>query len=136
MVHDRGCANRSGNSFIASGAIMQFVHFLSALTLVSASPALAAIPHAAAERAVADVRAALERDGGRLWGVNLAGPILFADPATHDAVATDADSTGALVRDGTRYIGALPREINVANTALRWGVRLWSMVMLQRADVT
>jgi hypothetical protein len=108
---------------------MQFVQFLSALTLVSASPALAAIPPAAAERAVADVRAALERDGGRLWGVNLAGPILFADPATHDAVATDADSTGALVRDGTLYIGALPREINVANTSLRWGGRLWSMVM-------
>jgi hypothetical protein len=108
---------------------MQFVHFLSALALVLASPALAAIPHAAAERAITDVRAALDRDGGKLWGVSLAGPILFVDPATRDAVATDADSAGVLVPDGTLYIGALPREINVSNTALHWGGRLWSMVV-------
>jgi hypothetical protein len=114
---------------MGSGVNMQFLHCLLVLAFVSASPALAAIPHADAERAVADVRLALARDGGKLWGVSLEGPILFVEAATRQAVATDPDSAGVLRADGTLYIGVLPSAINVANTSLRWNGRLWSMVV-------
>ncbi len=97
--------------------------------LAIATPAIAAIPRSEAERAVADVCAALARDGGRLWGLSLAGPILFVDPATREVMATAADSAGVLRPEGTLFAGVLPGDINVANTALTWGGRLWSMVM-------
>src|SRR5262245_20129333 len=98
-------------------------------TLTIATPAVAAISRPEAERAVADVREALARDGGKLWGVDLRGPILFVDAGTHEAVGTDPDSAGILTRDGTLFAGKLPAEINPSNTALRWGGRRWSMVL-------
>jgi hypothetical protein len=99
------------------------------LGLALASPAIAAIPRPEAERAVADVRLALARYRGRLWGVDLSGPILFVEPATHEALGTDPDSAGRLAADGTMFAGKLPSDINPANTALHWGGRHWSMVM-------
>jgi hypothetical protein len=108
---------------------MQFLQLIPVLVLLLASPALAAIPRAEAERAAADARAALARDGGAMWGVSLDGPILFVDGATREVLATDSDSAGVLKPDGALFAGVLPREINVANTSLRWNGRLWSMVM-------
>ena len=108
---------------------MQFLHCLATLGLLLTAPALAAIPPAEVGRAVADVRMALARDGGKLWGVSLDGPILFVEAATRQVVATDPDSASVLRADGTLYIGVLSSAINVANTSLRWNGRLWSMVV-------
>src|SRR6185436_6853648 len=99
------------------------------IATIAALPARAAIPRADVERAVADVRQALARDHGRLWGIPLDGPILFVDPQTREIVATAADSAGRLKPLGFVFVGTLPQEINVANTALTWSGRRWSMVM-------
>lgn len=32
------------------------------------------------------------RDGGKLWGISLCGPMLFVDPATREVVANQPDS--------------------------------------------
>jgi hypothetical protein len=68
-------------------------------------------------------------DGGRLWGVSLAGPLLFVDPATRAAVASHPDDDGVLAAAGGVYAGTLPREVMVANTAAEWGGRRWTMIV-------
>lgn len=98
-------------------------------TLAIGAPATGTISRPEAERAVADVRAALARDAGKLWGVDLNGPILFVEAVTREALGTDPDSAGMLAADGTMFAGKLPAEINPSNSALHWAGRLWSMVM-------
>src|SRR5262245_47025224 len=108
---------------------------LLALSLTLAAPARAAIPPAEAARAVADARDALERDNGRLWGVQLMAPILFVDAGTREVCSSDADSAGILKPAGSSmFAGTLPAEINAANTSLHWGGRLWSMVLWPLPD--
>ena len=57
------------------------------------------------------------REGGRLWGVSLCGPMLFADPNTRSFVTN-------------RPVNAakLPDDINIANTAFDWEGVHWTMV--------
>lgn len=61
-----------------------------------------------------------ERDGGRLWGVSLCGPMAIAD-ATTGTLATNQPAP-----DATR-----PRSLGYANTALRWGDERWSTFVWQ-----
>jgi hypothetical protein len=101
--------------------------------------ALALTPDAGAAQAPIDARLATaylaeaaglaSEDGGRLWGVSLAGPLLFVDPATRAAVASHPDDGGVLAAAGGVYAGTLPREVMVANTAVEWGGRRWTMVL-------
>ncbi len=69
------------------------------------------------------------RDGGELWGVPLAGPILFVDPASRTAVANAADEAGVLRGNRGVYAGTLPAEVGLANTAVVWAGRRWTMVL-------
>ncbi len=69
------------------------------------------------------------RDGGELWGVPLAGPILFVEPASRAAVANAADEAGALRGGRGVYAGTLPAEVGLANTAVVWAGRRWTMVL-------
>ena len=85
-------------------------------------------PSAAAEAFGEYEEAALE-DGGRLWGRELLGPMLFVDPRTRAVVANQPDEAGRLVeRDGV-FVGTLPAEVGVANTAMQWSGVRWTMVM-------
>jgi hypothetical protein len=85
-------------------------------------------PVAAAEyfREAASVFA---RDGGQLWGRDLAGPILFVEPATRAVVANRADPKHLLARNGAVFAGTLSPDILVANTAVDWAGLKWTMVM-------
>src|SRR5262245_10867573 len=51
------------------------------------------------------------RDGGRLWGVSLCGPMLFADPVTRAVAANQPDKEGRLRPQGEVFTGALPPEV-------------------------
>jgi hypothetical protein len=70
-----------------------------------------------------------ELDGGKLWGKSLAGPLLFVEPRSRFAVANQADATGKLTSMGKVFIGTLPANVPLANTALRWGGTHWSMML-------
>jgi hypothetical protein len=77
-------------------------------------------------REVADLSA---RDGGRLWGRPLAGPLLFVDRASHVAVGNMAAETDVGLQPiGSLYTGTIPVAENVVNTAFQWGGRRWAMV--------
>jgi hypothetical protein len=70
-------------------------------------------------------------DGGRLWGKQLYGPIIFVDPGTRTVVANQGDRDGKLtqVENSGVWTGTLPKEIGIANTALQWSGVHWSMIM-------
>jgi hypothetical protein len=55
--------------------------------------------------------------------------MMFVDPATRAVVASEADGEGVLKRSGEVFVGTLPAEVNVANTAVEWAGVSWMMVM-------
>jgi hypothetical protein len=65
-----------------------------------------------------------------LWNINLYGPILLVDPATRTVYANVPDSAGILQFNGPVYSGTLPRNINIANTAIHWNGKDWAMILL------
>lgn len=82
-----------------------------------------------AGRYFAEARALCARDGGRLWGRSLCGPMMFADPSTRAVVASEPDGEGVLKRSGEVFVGTLPADINIANTAVEWAGVSWMLVM-------
>jgi hypothetical protein len=78
---------------------------------------------------LADEKRLCDADGGRLWGVGLWGPIMVVDPGSRAFVASERDGLGvATAQDGV-FVGTLPPDQNIANTAFRWGGVEWTQVM-------
>lgn len=102
--------------------------FLLAFSTASTAQGVAS-DEAAAGLYFAEARALCARDGGRLWGSSLCGPMMFADPATRAVVASEPDREGFLKRSGEVYVGTLPRNVNIANTSVEWAGVKWMMVM-------
>ncbi len=96
--------------------------FLQAQSMHSIDPAKAGEAFVEAQQMSA-------RDNGRLWGKPLYGPMLFVVPATRTAVANEADAGGVLHQEGSVYVGTLPKDVVVANTAVEWAGKRWTMVM-------
>jgi hypothetical protein len=69
------------------------------------------------------------QDNGRLWGISLCGPMLFVDPASRFAVASQMDREGQLTLNNSVYTGKLPAKVNVANTATLWAGVKWTMLV-------
>src|SRR3954463_16097863 len=65
------------------------------------APAVAQVNPQLAQEYFKEARALCERDGGRLWGVSLCGPMVIADAAT----GTIATSEPAPAGDRPRAIG-------------------------------
>jgi hypothetical protein len=111
----------SSRAFIAASA-------LAALVRAGAAAAAEPIPTDAARAVFAEAAALCSADGGKLWGESLCGPLLLADPATHVLVASQNDASGSLHDAGGVFTGVLPKEQNVANTALEWGGVRWTQL--------
>ena len=75
-----------------------------------------------------------EMDRGRLWGRPVAGAMMFADARSRTVVANMPDTLGLLREVGGVWVGSLTPEQNVANTAIHWAGRDWSMVMWPVSD--
>ncbi|GAB5535902.1 MAG: hypothetical protein Rubg2KO_21510 [Rubricoccaceae bacterium] len=81
----------------------------------------------AAESVFNELAALSTADGGELWGIPLYGPVLLVDPATRRVLANDPGD--GLQLEGGVYAGTLPETIPVANTAVTWNDRRWTMLM-------
>jgi len=68
-----------------------------------------------AEAYFKEAKAFCDRDGGKLWGVSLCGPMVIADPAT-GTVATNQPAPEA----------ARPRNLGFGNAIAKWGGVEWS----------
>jgi hypothetical protein len=80
--------------------------------------AVAAKPNIDPDRAARyfeEAQAISRQDGGRLWGVPIYGAMILVDPET-------------LVRSGKVFVGKLPPDAIVANTAMDWGGVHWTMI--------
>lgn len=82
-----------------------------------------------ARRVFAHAQHQCAADDGRLWGVSLCGPMLIADPATRQVIANMDGLDTSLERDGDLYVGRLPDNTPIANTATTWNGRSWTMLM-------
>lgn len=116
-----------------SVSAMLFRFALAALLTLTPALGVAAqdtpIDLAEARRAFEAARMASDADGGRLWGVELYGPVLLVDSGSRFVAADRAHPEGSLVeRDGV-WVGTLPKSINPANTAIEWAGLRWTMVM-------
>lgn len=84
----------------------------------SAAQAGSSIDQERAQAYFREVQELCEREGGRLWGVSLCGPIVFADAATK-SIATNQPAPDA----------PRPVMLGYANTALDWGGTRWTTVV-------
>src|SRR5260370_29218862 len=73
-----------------------------------------------AEAYFKEAKAFCDRDGGRLWGVSLCGPMVIADAAT-STIATNQPAPE----------GARPRNLGFANATTKWGGVEWSTFVWQ-----
>lgn len=95
---------------------------------VQPAPKTASIDAAKAGRVFKEIQAISEKDGGKMWGKPLYGATLFVDENTREVVANRPDYQNLLAPQGDVFVGTLPAEENVANTATRWGGVDWTMV--------
>ncbi len=83
-------------------------------------PALAQVDQQLAQEYFKEVQALCERDGGRLWGVSLCGPMVIADAGTR-TLATSQPAPA----------GDRPRELGFVNAPLQWGGTTWAAYVWQ-----
>src|ERR1051325_10802091 len=76
-----------------------------------------------------EAKSASEADQRHLWNVVLYGPMLFVEPDSRFVVANQAGGKGLLPQEGYVYIGKLPDDVVVGNTATKWAGVTWTMVM-------
>ena len=77
-----------------------------------------------------DLKEYLYKENGKLWNHQLYGPILLVDKDSRTIFANMPDDKGILKKNGEIYVGILPKEINISNTAYNWNGKRWTMVML------
>ncbi len=119
---DRGFRERAG--IIVSGLLTAWL-FAPHFSRASEAP----IDYAVAAQYFREAHDASTRDRSALWGVPLYGPLLFVDPGTRTVVANQQDREGKLEpREGV-FVGKLPPEATLANTAMTWAGVEWTMVL-------
>jgi hypothetical protein len=70
-----------------------------------------------------------KQDNGKLWVVSLSGPMLFVDRETRQVAANQIDKSGYLTKQENVFVGKLPDEMPIANTAIDWAGVKWTMVV-------
>ena len=82
------------------------------------------------EEVFKDLKEYLYKEDGELWNHQLYGSLFFVDKNNRIIIANEKDNKGILSKRGEVYVGILPKEINIANTAFDWNGKIWTMVML------
>lgn len=70
------------------------------------------------------------RDGGKLWGKNLYGPIMFVDRTSRRIVANQPDTEGLLKGKDGVYTGLYPKELLINNAPVTFGGTKFAMAPL------
>jgi len=82
--------------------------------IVGVSPAAAQVDQALAAQYFKEAQTLCERDGGRMWGVSLCGPMVIADAAT-----------GTIATNQPAPAGDRPRALGFVNAPVQWGGTTW-----------
>jgi hypothetical protein len=89
----------------------------------------AGLDAAAGARVAKEARALCTKDGGKLWGTSLCGPLLLVERSTRKVVANQPDAEGRLSPLSGVYVGTLPPEVGIGNTATQWAGVRWTMLL-------
>lgn len=87
------------------------------------------IPIETAQTYFSEAQSLCQADHGQLWGVSLCGPIMFVDPQNRSIVASQADANGLLKAEGGVFVGLMPTDQNIANTAVEWSGVHWTQMV-------
>ena len=90
------------------------------VVIVAVTPAAAQVDQARAAQYFKEAQALCERDGGRLWGVSLCGPMVIADAAS-----------GTLATSQPPPAGERPRVLGFVNAPVSWAGITWSAYVWQ-----
>jgi hypothetical protein len=107
-----------------------FLLLLTATAVIAQPP----IDPAKAKAAFDQAHELCSADNGKLWGHTLCGPMLFADRATFYAVGNQADESGKLQAENGVFVGKIPMQLAIANTATSWDSVIWSEVVWPLPD--
>lgn len=83
-------------------------------------PAGAQVDQVRAQEYFKEAAALCQREGSRLWGVSLCGPIVIADP-----------KTGTIATSQTPPDAPRPAALGFANAAMNWGGTRWTTLIWQ-----
>jgi hypothetical protein len=72
-----------------------------------------------------------DKEGGRLWGRPLYGPILFVDGESRAVIANQQDDQGRLRPNGDVFEGMLTDDITPSDTPIEWAGQRWTMLEWQ-----
>lgn len=100
----------------------QAMHYSIIVALISWSTCttLAQVDENLAQQYFKDAAALCQREGGRIWGVSLCGPMIVVD------ITTNTMATNQPIPDAPR-----PKFFGYANTAAEWGDQRWSSFVWQ-----
>ncbi len=65
----------------------------------------------------------------KLWNANLYGPMIFVEPSSRTVYANMADNAGILKPYKSIFTGTLPKDVMIANTAITWQGKKWSVIL-------
>jgi hypothetical protein len=94
---------------------MSCTAILASVVIGHRPPAAAQVEQQLAEQYFKEAQTLCERDGGRLWGVSLCGPMVIADAAT-----------GTIATNQPAPAGERPRTLGFVNGPVQWGGVTWS----------
>lgn len=92
------------------------------------------IPLESAKQIFTEAQTLCQADGGRLWGVSLCAPIMLVDHDSRSIVASQVDANGALQAEGGVFVGTMPKDQNIANTAVEWSGVHWTQIVWPLPD--
>lgn len=70
------------------------------------------------------------KKGFKIWNRDLYSGILLVNPQTRQLYSNESDRENSLKLQNNIYIGALPDNVNIANTSIKWNGKTWTMLML------
>lgn len=87
------------------------------------------IPDTEAAEVFREALTVCQADAGHLWGHSLCGPMMLVDPGSRQVTASHADAQGVLTARGEVFVGQLPPDAIVANTAVDWSGTRWTQLL-------
>ncbi|NVK51302.1 MAG: hypothetical protein HWD85_00085 [Flavobacteriaceae bacterium] len=76
-----------------------------------------------------EVDSLLKIDASKFWNIDLSGSILFVNPETREFVANQNNKDQNFRKQGKVFVDTLPNNLNIANTAIDWEGKRWTIVM-------
>lgn len=88
-----------------------------------------------AKTAFNELDEALKKEKGQLWNHSLEGPLMLVNRDTRIIIANENNNSGELEKRENLFVGKLPENVNIANTAFDWNGKRWTMVALPLPDI-